>query len=289
MAWLELTLRLEAEALPRAEALLKLAGALSIAIADGGDSPILEPLPETTPLWPTVTVRALFDEDADLSAIGDLIGPLAEDEPKLERLSQAAIDASTAAPILPIDIGPKLVIVPANALAGSDDRALGLNMGLAFGTGQHPTTRLCLDWLERELEPGVDVLDYGAGSGVLALAALKLGAARATAIDTEPQALAAARRNAKLNGLEAQLVVGPPESLGTQRFDLIVANILARPLIELAGTFADRQPAGGRVVLSGVLVSQLTEIESCYAARYEALEKRELQGWGLLTGTRRAV
>lgn len=289
MGWLELTLRLRAEALPRAETLLELAGALSIAIADGGDSPILEPAPETTPLWPTVRLRALFDEGADLSPIGALLRPIAEGEPKIERLSQAAIDASTAAPILPIDIGPSLAIVPADALADSDQRALGLHMGLAFGTGRHPTTRLCLDWLARELEPGMHVLDYGAGSGVLALAALRLGAAHATAIDIEPQALTAARRNAELNGLAAQLSIGLPETLGTERFDLILANILAQPLIELVASFADRQPAGGRIVLSGILTAQLDEIESCYAARYEAFEKRELAGWGLLTGTRRAV
>lgn len=289
MAWLELTLRLDAGALPRAEALLELAGALSIAIADGGDAPILEPEPGTTPLWPTVTVRALFGAGADPDAIAALLGPLGEGEPKLERITAAAIDASTAAPILPIDVGPRLSIVPAEALGNADERALGLHMGLAFGTGRHPTTRLCLDWLERELAPGMRVLDYGAGTGILALAALKLGAARATAVDIEPQALTAARRNAELNGLEASLAVRSPETLGAERFDLILANILARPLIALAGRFAESQPEGGRILLSGVLVAQLPEVEARYREWYEALEARELAGWGLLTGTRRAV
>lgn len=289
MAWLELTLRLEAGALPQTEALLELLGARSIAIADAGDSPILEPAPGQTPLWPVVSLSALFDEGVDSRAIGALLEPLADGEVRFEPISDAAIDARAGEPIRPLEIGPRLAIVPAESLAGPGGRALGLNMGLAFGTGRHPTTRLCLDWLERELTPGADVLDYGAGTGVLALAALKLGAARATAIDSEPQALLAARRNAELNGLEDSLTIGPPETLAGRRFDLIVANILARPLIELAERFAAHQPPGARIVLSGILVSQLAELESCYAEWYEAFSSQELSGWGLLTGARRAL
>lgn len=289
MAWLELTLRLKPEALPEIEALLGLAGSVSIAVADAGDSPILEPAPGTTPLWPAMTVRALFPDSIDPDALGTLVGTLAEDEPAFERISDAAIVARSATPILAVDIGPRLAIVPADALAEADQRALGLHMGLAFGTGSHPTTRLCLEWLEQELEAGISVLDYGAGSGILALAALKLGAASATAIDTEPQALTATKRNAELNGLAGSLGIGLPESLVAQRFDLIVANILARPLIELAETFARHQPAGGRIVLSGILGSQLAELESHYRTGYQAFSSRERSGWGLLTGTRRAV
>jgi ribosomal protein L11 methyltransferase len=161
-------------------------------------------------------------------------------------------------------------------------------MGLAFGTGQHPTTRLCLEWLEREMAPVDSVLDYGCGTGVLALAALKLGAGTATAVDIEPQALDATRRNAELNGLERGLAVGPPESLIPGRFDLILANILAQPLITLAEFFADRQAPGGRIVLSGILASQLNEVETHYRHWYDAVETRELDGWGLVTAIRRS-
>jgi ribosomal protein L11 methyltransferase len=288
-AWLELTLRLKPEALPQTEALLALAGSVSIAVADAGEAPILEPAPGATPLWPSLTVRALFPDNVDADALGMLVGPLAEGEPAFARIADAAIVARSAAPIVAIEIGPRLAIVPAEALPTADRRALGLHMGLAFGTGSHPTTRLCLEWLERELEPGISVLDYGSGSGILALAALKLGAASATAVDTEPQARTATKRNAELNGLTGALTISSPESLATQRFDLIVANILARPLIELAASFARLQPAGGRIVLSGILGSQLAEVESHYSAGYEAFSSRELSGWGLLTGTRRAV
>ena len=289
LPWLELTLRLKPATLPSAEALLQLAGSISIAVADGGEAPILEPAPGTTPLWPTITVRALFEQTADATALCSLLRPLTEAEPGLALISDAEIQSRAATPILTVEIGPRLAIVPAETLPDSDPRALGLHMGLAFGTGGHPTTRLCLEWLERELEPGVSVLDFGAGTGVLALAALKLGAARATAVDIEPQALTATRRNAELNGLEGLLTIGTPDGLDGQQFDLIFANILARPLIELAGTFARHQPAGARIVLSGILESQLAEVASCYEGMYETFASRKLSGWGLLTGTRRAV
>ena len=287
MAWLELTLRLRAQDFPRAEALLLLAGAISISISDDGDSPILEPEPGTTPLWPKITAHALFDEGVDPKAITNLFGPIEQNEASLKHISDAAVSASTHDPIRAVDIGPRLAIVPADTLDSADERTLGLHMGLAFGTGQHPTTRLCLEWLEREMRTGLRVLDYGTGSGVLSLAALKLGADHATAIDNEPQALAATERNAKFNGLQEAIRIGPPETLEPDSFDLIVANILARPLIDLADTFRQCQPAGGRIVLSGLLASQLDELECRYEPYYEDFARQELADWGLLTGTRR--
>jgi len=288
VVWLELTLRLRAEALPRAEAILHLAGAASIAISDDSDSPILEPEPGTTPLWPKISVRALFDERVDQSAIIRLIGTITNDEARFKTIGDRELDDKARQTIHPVDIGPRLRIVPAESLETADERVLGLHMGLAFGTGQHPTTRLCLHWLEREMPAGTTVLDYGTGSGVLALAALKLGADHATAIDVEPQALTATRRNTELNGLKRSISIGPPEMLDMGHFDLIVANILARPLIDLADAFAERQPAGGHIILSGVLISQIDDLESRYATWYEAFERHELAGWGLLTARRRS-
>jgi ribosomal protein L11 methyltransferase len=286
VAWLELTLRLAAAKYPYAEAVLELAGALSIAIFDDGDSPILEPEPGTTPLWPAVTVRALFDDDIDRQAVIALLEPIVDGELGLERITEESVSDAAHEPIRPVEIGPRLAIVPAEALGPADDRTLGLHMGLAFGTGRHPTTRLCLEWLEREMTAGLRVLDYGAGSGVLALAALKLGAGSATAIDNEPQALTAAKRNATLNGLQDSIRIGPPEMLETQTFDLIFANILAGPLIDLADTFAACQPDGGRIVLSGVLTSQVDDVEARYRSAYGRFSRHELADWALLTGTR---
>lgn len=286
MAWLELTLRLRAEEFAGAEAVLELAGALSIVISDDGDSPILEPEPGTTPLWPTVTVRALFDEDVDEKAIVALLEPIVNGELGVQRITEEAVSNSAQEPIRPIQIGPKLAIVPAGELEPADQRTLGLHMGLAFGTGRHPTTRLCLEWVEREMPAGLRVLDYGAGSGVLALAALKLGARHATAIDNEPQALTAAQRNAALNGLRDSIRIGPPDILDMESFDLIFANILAGPLIDLADTFAACQPGGGRIVLSGILTSQVEVVEARYRSAYGNFARFELADWALLTGTR---
>jgi ribosomal protein L11 methyltransferase len=189
--------------------------------------------------------------------------------------------------IRPVRIGPRLTIVPAEDFP-ADARAdtLALHMGLAFGTGQHPTTRLCLEWLEREVRGAETILDYGCGTGILALAALRLGAARATAIDNEPQALDAARANAILNRLESRIVIAPPERLGETSFDIILANILAQPLIELAESFAARQTPRARIALSGLLAPQLDLVEAAYAPFYEPTDRRELSGWGLLIAER---
>lgn len=286
MAWQQLTLRIAASDLPRTEALLRLAGAAAVAIADDGDHAILEPEPGTTPLWPRLSVRALFDADLALAGIEAALGPLVGSGVTIEHLDEAELARAAEQKIEPAVFGPRLELVPAEDLTTARGTALGLHMGLAFGTGQHPTTRLCLEWLARAAIDGATVLDYGCGTGVLALAALKLGAASATAIDNEPQALDATRRNASLNGLTTRLAVAPPGPLPPDGFDLVLANILAGPLIDHAGTFADAQPAGGRIVLSGLLAAQVDEVEARYAHWYHAFERRELAGWALLTAAR---
>lgn len=288
MTWHRLTLNFGAPELPRIEALLELAGAESITVTDEGDEPILEPAPGTTPLWSELRVSALFDGRLDIDAIAGMLRDAGSEPSSIERIDQADVEAAARQSVPALDVGPRLAIVPAEAFDATDPRQVGLNMGLAFGTGQHPTTRLCLQWLERADVTGATVLDYGAGSGVLALAALRLGADRATAIDNDPQAVEAARRNAVLNGALSRLRVGPPESLGRDSFDLILANILARPLVGLAATFAARQAPAGRVVLSGILASQLDEVEDAYSGTYRDFSRCVDSGWGLLTAERRS-
>jgi ribosomal protein L11 methyltransferase len=286
VAWQQLTLRIPAGALERTEALLRLAGAAAVAISDGADTPILEPEPGSMPLWSDLTVRALFNGELDLASLDDVLGPQIGAAIEIERLDDDELARAAEAAVEPLSFGPRLTILPAERMHERDD-ALGLHMGLAFGTGRHPTTRLCLEWLEQAELTDMSILDHGCGNGVLALAALKLGARSALGIDTEPQALAAAERNAGLNGLAASIRLAPPENADSGPFDLILANILARPLLELAGDFAERQRPGARILLSGILVSQIEEIEAHYRQWYESFESRVSGDWALLIGQRR--
>lgn len=160
-----------------------------------------------------------------------------------------------------------------------------MDPGMAFGTGSHPTTKLVLQFLEQEIHGGERVLDYGCGSGVLAIAAAKLGASRVMAVDIDPQAVAVTHENSRANGVlvEASL----PEALPAGRYDVIVANILAQPLVELAPTLASLAERGARLALAGILESQADEVVEAYADRFEmSLGPRE-EGWALLTGVRR--
>jgi ribosomal protein L11 methyltransferase len=288
LAWLAYTVRIAASELARAEALLRLAGAEAISISDAADTPLFEPEPGTTPLWPTLTLQALFDESLDRSAITGLLASLGADGPLLAIVDDAVVEGALRQVVEPLEIGPRLRLVAAGDPAAPDERSLVLSQGLAFGTGRHATTRLCLEWIAREMTAGWTVLDFGCGSGVLALAALKTGASRATAVDIEPQALDATRSNAALNGLDSRIRIGPPDALGPARFDVILANILAEPLIALAPGFAARQQPGARLVLSGILTAQVDRVAAAYANWYESFDRQEADGWALLTARRRS-
>jgi ribosomal protein L11 methyltransferase len=288
LAWLEITVRIAASELAQAEALLRLAGAEAISISDAADVPLFEPEPGTTPLWPTLTLRALFDERLDAGAITTLLASAGASDPELAIVDDAVVERGLRQIVEPLEIGPRLRLVAAGDPAALDERSLALNLGLAFGTGRHPTTRLCLEWIEREMAPGQTVLDFGCGSGVLALAALKTGAIRATAVDIEPQALAATRSNAAINGLESRIRIGSGETLGAASFDVILANVLAEPLVALAPAFAQRQLPGARIVLSGILTAQVDRVAAAYTTAYEPFDRFESDGWALLTARRRS-
>jgi len=287
VAWQQLIARVPRDKVAEVESLLELSGAASIALEDAADTPLFEPLPGETPLWRSVSVKALFEEGVDADGIRAVLrGVLGEGgDVRVEPLADADL---SCAPLAPMRIGGKLWIVSADDAAPDDDGALlRLNRGLAFGTGEHPTTLLCLDWLAASLGPGTVVLDYGCGSGILALAALRLGAVRAFAVDNDPQAIAAAEANAALNGLADKIWVGPPDALPAVRADVVLANILARPLTELATLFHARLVTGGRAILSGVLAAQRAEIERAYAAGFEIEGVAERDGWLRLDARKR--
>jgi ribosomal protein L11 methyltransferase len=185
----------------------------------------------------------------------------------------------------PIRVSPRLWIVPSWCTPPEADAVnLMLDPGLAFGTGGHATTRLCLRWLESRIAGGETVLDYGCGSGILAIAALKLGASRAVGIDIDSDAVAAARANARRNGVGGEFLgCGPPLTLTA---DLVVANILANPLKVLAPILAERCRRGGHIALSGILADQAEEVERCYAPWIAFTPPEEEGGWVCLSGTR---
>lgn len=291
MAWRQFVMPLGALPAQEVEALFFRHGAQAVTFSDGGDVPVLEPAPGETPLWPDVTVTALFDAAADQDAVRALL------ERALGPSAQLAIDAVADDELVssglggfePLRVGPRLWLISADDDEPSDRvAAVRLHRGLAFGTGEHPTTALCLEWIEASLAPGSVVLDYGCGSGVLALAALRLGASRAFAVDNDPQALAATRANAELNGLSGRLWIGPPESLPAFRADVLIANILADPLIALAPSFSERVVTGGHVVLSGVLDSQRSRIEQAYRPHFEIVATAERGSWLRIEARKRA-
>jgi ribosomal protein L11 methyltransferase len=185
----------------------------------------------------------------------------------------------------PAMIGERLWIGPSWCVPPVSDRAcVTLDPGLAFGTGTHPSTRLVLRFLERTLRGGESVLDYGCGSGILAIAAAKLGASRVDAVDVDPQSVETATENASRNGSKVR--VAAPEALAPALYDTVVSNILAQPLILLAPLLAGRVRPGGRIALSGILDSQAAEVGAAYAPYFEASVAQSEEGWALVEGRR---
>jgi ribosomal protein L11 methyltransferase len=269
---------------PFEEALLA-AGATSITLQDAADDPVLEPAPGTTPLWPRVRVTALFDTSVDTSAL-----LRAFPDAKVDVLEDRAWEREWLKDFRPMRFGRRLWICPGGqSVPASEQRSdacvIELDPGLAFGTGTHATTALCLEWLDGASLAGRTIIDYGCGSGVLAIAALKLGAAQAWAVDIDPQALLATRNNAERNGVGGRLRVGLPTELPSTA-DVVLANILAEPLLQLAPTFAALLPAEKQLVLSGILRNQAAAVASRYAAWFHIASEGVRDDWVRLDGVR---
>ncbi|WP_371323978.1 50S ribosomal protein L11 methyltransferase [Dechloromonas sp. ZY10] len=293
MAWQNVTLLSDAEhADPLCDALME-AGALSASIedADAGtpdEQPQFgEPGSVTTPGWQRSRIVALFEPDADVAAIvGEAaanIGLAAVPEWRSEPLEEQNWVQLTQSQFDPIRVSGRLWIVP--SWHESPDPAainLILDPGMAFGTGSHPTTRLCLEWLEREVQPGDSLLDYGCGSGILAIAGARLGAARVAGVDIDPQAVQAARDNAERNGVTALFADSAEPVAG--EYDLVVANILSNPLRVLAPAICAHVRSGGRLALSGILREQAEEIIGIYASWLPLAIADVREDWVCLAG-----
>jgi ribosomal protein L11 methyltransferase len=285
-----LTLKIAAADVPKAEALLALAGADTIALRDAADAPVFEPDPSAAPLWPKVTVEALFGRDAELEPLRRMLaGEFRGSTPALDVLEDSAWRSGLEQTVRARAIGVRLWLAPAeDAQAPADRAAVRIHMGLAFGTGEHATTASCLDWLERHVTGGMTMLDYGCGSGVLALAAVALGARYAYAVDNDVQALTATRANAALNGATPRLFVCTPEELPVVAVDVLAANILAGTLVHLAPTLARRVVPGGMAVLAGILEPQAASVAAAYAPHFDDLEHHARDGWVRIAARRMA-
>lgn len=289
MHWLQLEVQIgsaDAEALGEA---LQAMGALSVDYLAAGDSNVLEPAPGETPLWPELRLRALFDparvaEDELRLAVAATLGAGRQADLQFRRIEERDWLGAFRASLQPLRVGEGLWICPSGTRCPEPGGiALRLDPGLAFGSGEHPTTAMCLEWLAEGPTPG-RMLDYGCGSGILALAAAALGAAEVVAVDRDPQALAATTANAGANDIDCIRACRPEALPAALRFDTVVANILSDALIELAPLLCGRLAPGGRLALSGVLASQAEALQAAYAPWIELSERRQRNDWILLAG-----
>jgi ribosomal protein L11 methyltransferase len=298
MPWLELSLIVDHEQQPAAERALEELGALAVTLADADadsadERAIFAPGAGETPLWARTRMQALFDADADRGQLADALAAA------LERIAPTDIgfqpvedqdwERAWMDRFRPMRFGRRLWIYPWTIDPPADPELaiVRLDPGLAFGTGTHPTTALCLEWLDGLTLDGCHLIDYGCGSGILALAALKLGAARATGIDNDCQALAASRENAARNGVSDHLGAYLPDDAPEAPGDALVANILAAPLAELAPRLARLCQPGAPLALSGILEGQHAALIEAYAPWFEHLAVTRRDGWILIDGIRK--
>jgi len=259
-------------------------GALSIMLTDKNDNPVLEPEPGTTPLWPEVIIQALYAEAFQAQYTRD---QLTITHPSLscslEVLEDKDWERAWMDDFKPQRFGKRLWICPSWSTPPEPDAVnLMLDPGLAFGTGTHPTTSLCLTWLEQAELTNKSVIDYGCGSGILSLAALKLGATTVHAVDIDPQALQATQNNAITNNLDGKkLLIDKPDALH-EPVDLIIANILLAPLIMLKERFQQLLKPEGKLVVSGLLEEQAPVLLEAYQNLFVTVHQENLNGWSLL-------
>lgn len=292
MPYHQLVLELPGRELVGAEEACMRLGAIAVWLADAGDEPLLEPAPGETPLWQCVRLHALYELSVNptitAATLAVVLG-LHADAITVEHVEDRVWEREWLKDFRPMRFGRRLWVAPAGQRPdGHAPVILELDPGLAFGTGTHPTTALCLEWLDGRIRGGERVLDYGCGSGILALAALKLGAVSASAFDIDPQAITATRENAAKNGLAARVEVAEREEAFAGSYDIVLANILAGPLVEVAPCLARLATPGGEIVLSGMLARQATEVAQAYKPWFDIAPEAVREGWTLLAGRRRA-
>ncbi|MGQ3887989.1 50S ribosomal protein L11 methyltransferase [Legionella sp. CNM-1927-20] len=269
--------------------ILETSGALSITLSDKNDDPVLEPLPGATPLWPEVTIKALFLYEEIAQELAYNLSKLYTHlQINISTLPDQDWERAWMDDFKPQCFGERLWVCPSWI---DPPKPMAINLildpGLAFGTGTHPTTQLCLTWLAKADLSHKVIIDYGCGSGILALAALKLGVQLAHAVDIDPQALQATQSNAKVNQInEQQLIITTPDKL-TDKADLLIANILLTPLLQLKAKFKQLLNKQGILVVSGILNDQAATLIEAYKNDFVHQQTDNLADWSLLVFTSR--
>lgn len=291
MPWLQLKLTTDRDRAEGLEDLLLASGAVSVTLEDNADQPILEPALGETPLWDQVRLTGLYDADIDTRAVSERLTsawnqPLPEH--RWEQLEDKNWEREWMSHYQAIRCGERLWVCPSWQEPPEPDKVnLMLDPGLAFGTGTHPTTFLCLQWLDQQPVDGLDLVDFGCGSGILGIAALLLGAKRVTGVDIDPQALTATQDNAARNGLpDDAMPVYLPGRCPEVTADIMLANILAGPLVELAPRLQQMTREGGKICLSGILANQAEAVMEAYRPWFDFDPVAEQDDWVRLTGTK---
>jgi ribosomal protein L11 methyltransferase len=290
MEWRQFVISLESIEQALLEEVLLRHGAQSVTLSDAGNDPVLEPLPGSTPLWSDTRLTALFTADADFESLRtDLEQTLAIDvlpDNHVEALADCAWERQWLKDFGPMRFGERLWVSPEGFTIDADDAVVvRLDPGLAFGTGTHATTALCLEWLDKIDIADKTLLDFGCGSGILAIAALKLGAKSVTAVDIDLQAITATRQNALSNEVDDRLETTVQIDQFDDQFDFVVANILAGTLVDHATFVCDRLKSGGRLALSGILADQVVDVSAAYRHCIEFAAADYRDNWARLSGT----
>jgi ribosomal protein L11 methyltransferase len=292
MGWTEISISVARDDVVLAEEALEQLGALAITLLDDEDNPVLEPGPGATPLWPSVLVRGLFaaglKSEPVLAALNRLPGGDRPENIRWHELQEQDWERAWMDRFQPMKFGERLWIVPGGMSIphDPDNIEIQLDPGLAFGSGTHPTTALCLEWLDRQDVTDSTVIDYGCGSGILGIAAALKGAAKVICVDNDPQALQATADNAARNGVDDLVRCYLPDSVCDLQVDVVLANILAAPLISLASRLTGFLLPRGRLALSGILRDQAQSVGLAYDQLLEQVSTRHREEWVLMEGRR---
>lgn len=290
MPWLQIKARITDAEAPQMEQLFQSVGAVSVTLLDAEDEPVFQLDSDTTPLWQQTMLCALFEEDTDTdNIVATLIAAsrLQENDLLIEKIADQDWERAWMADFKPMRFGERLWVCPSWSEPPEPDAVnIMLDPGLAFGSGTHPTTALCLAWLDSQQLINKSVIDYGCGSGILAIAAALLGANRVVAVDNDPQAVTASGNNRDMNGISGELMTVHLPGEAHAPADIVVANILSGPLAELTPILASLTKPGGKLILSGVLSDQTETLMASYKPFFAMLAPVIQDEWVRIEGTR---